>query len=201
MTTRDFTGLVDSVASWLHRSNLAGQIPVFIMLAESRIYRKLRVQAMESVFTVTASGGTAPLPDRYVEMKHIRIDGQQPLTRKAPSWIYDQYPTSSTGGQLRHFGRDRDALIFGPAPTDGAVLIGTYYRRPEALGEDNPSNWFTENAFDLLMFGALCEAAPYTANDARIAVWEAKYQSLLFDTQTEDDNEATSGPALSLSIG
>jgi hypothetical protein len=76
-----------------------------------------------------------------------------------------------------------------------------YYARPVPLGADNPTNWFTENAQDLLMFGALCEAAPYMANDARIPVWEAKFGALMDDLGAEDDSEATSGPALSLSIG
>jgi len=201
MITRDYDGLVDAIAGWLHKPGLLPQIPTFIMLAESRIYRKLRVRGMESAFEVTVAGGTAPLPERYVELKHIRADGQRPLARKSPAWIYEQYPIGAAGGAPQFFARDGEALIFGPAPSNGLKLKGMYYKRPTPLGDENPSNWFTENAFDLLMFGALCEAAPYMANDARIQVWEAKFGSLLDDMGTEDDNEATSGPALSLSIG
>lgn len=202
MITRDFTGLAEAVKGWLHRTNptLVAQIPTFIMLAESRIYRKLRVRGMETSFEITASGGTAPLPERYAELKHLRIDGRRPLERKSATWIYDQYPSSAAGGTPAYFARDREQLIFGPPPTDGLVLKGTYYRRPEPLSEDEPTNWFTENAFDLLMFAALCEAAPYMVNDARIPVWEAKFAALLDDIQTEDDDEASSGPGLSLAI-
>lgn len=202
MTTRDFSGLCEAIKGWLHRTNptLVAQIPTFLMLAESRIYRKLRVRGMETAFEVTTSGGTAALPERYAGLKHLRIDGRRPLERKSAAWIYDQHPATAGGGTPAYFARDREELIFGPAPVDGLVLKGTYYRLPEPLGEAQPTNWFAENAFDLLMFGALCEAAPYMANDARIPIWEAKFGALLADIQTESDDEESSGPGLSLSI-
>lgn len=200
MITRDYDGLVAAVAGWMHKPGLVGSIPSFVMLAESRIYRKLRVRGMEASLEVTVQNGAAPLPDRYVELKHIRVDGQRPLERKSPEWIYAQYPSGAAAGTPQYVARDGNTLIFGPAPADGLVLKGMYYARPLPLAEDAPTNWFTENAIDLLMFAALCEAAPYMVNDARIPVWEAKFAALLDDLQQEDDSEASSGPALSLSI-
>lgn len=203
MTTRDYDGLKTEVADWLHRSNnatIVAKVPMLIALGEDRIYRDLRVRAMEASFEGTTAAGVVALPLRYVGLKHARIDGYPPLGRKPASWIYEKYSIRSGGGQPAYVARDGESLIFGPNPSDGVTVKGMYYQRLASLSADNTTNWFTENAFGLLLFATLSEAAPYLVNDARIPVWEGKYAALRDQIQAEDDAEGSSG-TLSLSMG
>lgn len=52
----DYTSLQSTIADYLARSDLSTQIETFINQAESRIYRDLRVAAMEKSLTATIAG-------------------------------------------------------------------------------------------------------------------------------------------------
>jgi hypothetical protein len=60
----------------------------------------------------------------------------------------------------------------------------------------NTTNWFTSYAPDLLLFGALLEAAPFLDNDPRIAVWEGFYNRAFKSVQIEDRAERFTGGSL-----
>lgn len=196
---RDYAWLKAAVARWLHRSDLTEQVADFIALAEARMYRELRIRAMESALTGTTTDAALALPSDYVELKHARVDGYAPLERKPIGWLHETYPQGCSGTP-RYFATDADSLILMPEPADGTAITGTYYARLADLSDDNPDNWFTINAPDLLLFAALCEAAPFIQNDARIVVWESKYAALKDAIQAEDRKEAHSGSALTLSF-
>ena len=62
MALASYADLQTAVASWLNRTDMAAYIPDFIALAEERIYRTLRVKAMETAFTGTVAAGVVALP-------------------------------------------------------------------------------------------------------------------------------------------
>jgi hypothetical protein len=200
MTISTYSELQASVESWLHRANLDSQITDFIALAEARIYRKLRIRCMETQLSSAVAAGVVAVPSGYIEMKHARIDGSKPmpLQRKSDEWIYANYPTRSADGLPKFFAREADSFIFGPYPDSAYTVKGVYYKRLAALSDANPTNWFTTNAPDLLLFGALCEAAPYCRDDPRIPLWEAKFNDVLAQLAKEDRDEDLSGSPLSM---
>jgi hypothetical protein len=200
MTISTYAELETALARWLHRANLTAMIPDFIALAEARIYRELRVRCMETQLSAAIAAGVVAVPTGYIEMKHARVDGSSPspLTRKDDEWIYANYPTRSADGLPKFFAREADSFIFGPYPDSGYTVKGVYYKRLAALSDANPTNWFTTDAPDALLYGALCEAAPYCVNDARIPVWEAKFGNVIEQIKREDKNETFSGSPLSM---
>jgi hypothetical protein len=200
MTISTYSELQTALEGWLHRSNLDSQILDFIALAEARIYRKLRIRAMETQLSSAIASGVIAVPSGYVAMKHARIDGTPggPLTRKSDEWIYANYPTRSADGLPKFFAREADSFIFGPYPDSAYTVKGVYYKRLTALSDANPSNWFTTNAPDVLLFGALCEAAPYCRDDPRIPLWEAKFNDVMAQLAKEDTDEEQSGSPLSM---
>lgn len=199
LTITTYAELKTATASYLNRSDLTDQIPLFIRLAEIRIYRDLRIRPMEATLSTAISSGVIALPTGYVEMKNARIDGSpsSPLIRKDAEFIYHRYPTRSSDGKPIYFAREAENLIFGPYPDSAYTVKGTYYKKLPALSASNTTNWFITDAPDLLLFGALLQAMPYLDNDARLETWGKMYAAAKDRVQREDDNEEFSGSPLS----
>jgi hypothetical protein len=199
---RDYDWLKTAVSRWLHRSDLTSMIPDFIGLGEARIFREMRVQCMETQLSDTIASGVIAVPSDYVELIHARVDGSptSPLTKKTSEWIYANYPTRSADGQPKFIAREGGSFIFGPYPDSTYSIKGLYYARLAPLSDGNTTNWLTENAPDLLLFAALCEAAPYLVKDDRVALWEAKYKNAKDAVQGEDKGEFFSGSPIAMTV-
>ena len=195
----DYSTLKTSIASFLHRTDLTNLIPEFIADAENRIYNELRIRAMETAFSGATSGGTVALPSGLLEWIFLYVNDttEQKLTRRDAEWIYTRYPSRAGGGRPVYFAREGDTLIFGPAPDADYTITGRYYKKLTPLSDSNTSNWLITDAPALLRYGALCEAAPYLADDARIAIWEGKFNQDLMRIKRTEQRESRSGSLLS----
>lgn len=196
-----YSTLKTNIANYLNRSDLTSYLDTFIDFAEARIYRELRIQAMEQSLSSAISSGVVAVPTGYLDMKFAYIDGSpvQPLQRKSLEFIYDRYPSRAADGKPKYFSREGSSFIFGPYPDSAYTMKGVYYKSLDGLSDSNTTNWFTTNAPDLLLFAALCEAEPFLKNDGRIPMWEAKYNAVKNDVQSNDNRERYSGSALSMS--
>jgi hypothetical protein len=178
MAIDSYTTLQTAVSNWLDRTDSTGIVPDFISLAESRIYKDVRIRDMEAAISVTITGGLAAIPSDFLESKYFYINGSpiRKLEQRDTDWIFENYPTRSSDSKPYYYGIDGSNFVFGPYPdVESYVLNGTYYKRLSALSGSNTTNWFTSNAPDVLLFASLVEAAGYY-DDPRIAQWEAKYQ-------------------------
>jgi hypothetical protein len=196
----DYATLDAAVDAYLKRADLSNYVPNFIQNAEQTLYRSLRIRAMENAFSGTISSGTLALPTSppYVALKYAYINTSpvMPLDRVPPDMIYSQYPNrASTGSVPSLIAVERTNFIFGPYPGDYEV-VGVYYGRLTALGVSNTTNWFTSYAPDLLLFGALLEAAPFLSDDPRIPIWEGFYNRAFKSVQIEDRAERFTGGSL-----
>lgn len=199
----DYATLQTSIASFLHRTDMTDIIKELIADAEIRIANELRIRAMEAAFSSAISSGSVALPSGFLEWKFLYVDGDaaQKLERKDPEWIYTNYPERTGSGKPVFFAREGENLIFGPYPNSAYTVKGRYYKKLDALSDSNTTNWFITNAPDLLRYGALCEAAPYMADDQRIAIWEGKYQMAKKRIQKTERDESFSGSVLSARAG
>lgn len=83
-----------------------------------------------------------------------------------------------------------NTLAIKPAPD--AALIGeveiTYYRRPTALSDANPTSWLLDLSPDLVLYSTLAAAGHWIADPQRSALWRAESlriaQELDVDTRT-----------------
>jgi hypothetical protein len=199
----DYATLQTSIAGFLHRSDLTTIIPEFIADAELRIYDELRLKCMEAAFTGTIAAGVVANPASFLEWIYVYIDGSNTtkLQIKDSEWIYTNYPDRSSGGTPKFAAPEGDNLIFGPYPNSTYTVKGRYYKKLAALSVSNTTNWFIENAPNLLRYGALCEAAPYLGNDQRIPVWEQKFNAIKSRLQKTDKRGAFGGSQLSMTGG
>lgn len=200
MSITSYSELNTAVTRWTKRTDLTDMVPDWIRLGELRIYREMRLRCMEQSFEGTIASGVVALPDRYIALKNAYID-QTPvaaLTRKDAEWIYANYPTRAASGLPKFIAREAENFIFGPYPDSAYTVKGIYYQSLAALSDSNTSNWLMENAPDLLLFAALCEAEPYVENDGRVALWEQKYATLRDVLQRQDTTEEFSGSPLAM---
>lgn len=198
MAITSYTQLKTAIANWLNRSDINDYIPDFITFCEKRIYRELRIKPLEATLNSTISGGVLAIPSDYTELKFAYVDGSpvQMLQRKSQSFIYTKYPTRTSWGVPAYICREGDNFIFGPYPDSNYTIKGVYYKQLDALSDSNTTNWFTSNAPDLLLFGSLVEAEPFLKNDARIGLWEAKFNQVFNQLQQKDNEERFSGSAM-----
>lgn len=202
MSIASYAEVKTAVANWLNRSDLTTYIPDLVRFGEIRIYRDLRLRTMETVLNSTISSGVLALPADYVDLRYAYVNGAtvQFLERKSPEFIYTKYPIRSVDGLPKYIAREGDNFIFGPYPDSNYTIKGIYYKRLTALSDSNTTNWFTTNAPDLLVFAALIESEVFVKNDARMPMWQAKYDQILEQIANEEQRERYSGSSLATSV-
>jgi len=202
MSIASYSELKTAVANWLNRSDLTSYVPDFIALGEARIYREIRIRTMEASLSSAISSGVVAVPNDYVELKYAYVDGSptRQLLRATPDFIYANYPTRSATSKPSYIARESSNFIFGPYPDSAYTIKGIYYKRLTALSDSNTTNWFTTNAPGILLWAALCEAEPFLKNDARIQLWQAKYEMEKEGIEREERNEQFSGGGMAISV-
>lgn len=193
MAITTYAELQTAVANWLHRSDLTSAIPDFITLAETEIFRRLRVQDLETAFTGTISSNAIALPTSYLDLKYAYVSTTpiQWLDRKSARWIREKYPLTSSSGVPKFIAREGTNFIFGPYADAAYTIAGVYYKNIGPLSS-SAHVLFTNNP-DLYLYGSLLAAVPYLKDDKRVPLWQAKYEAALIQTQIESDREEFSG--------
>ncbi len=192
MAITSYSTLKTAVGDWLARSDLTTVIDDFIDLAEARINRDLRVSAMETALSSAISSGVIAVPTGFLEFLTVYVDGSptKRLEMKSAEWIYGNYPSRESDGKPSFIAREGSNFIFGPYPDSAYTIKGTYYAKLSPLGDGTggtvTTNFLITDAPDLILYGALVESAPYIGEDARMNLWESRYQSALETANNRD---------------
>lgn len=197
MALDSYTGLQASIASWLKRSNLAASIPDFITLAEAKFNRLLKVRQMRKTNVVVPTNPYIDLPSDYtrmsrVEYGRVKLDfiPESMARRTIQSTTNAPYSYANSNDMLNGYTIIGEQLWLCTYIDSESVLQFDYFSNLEALSASNPSNWLLQDAPDIYLFGALCEAEPFLKNDNRIAVWETKLARAIQELQDNDDSGA-----------
>lgn len=190
-TTMTFTTLQEDVRRYLERGNsyasdpvVYEQIPRLINLAERRISRELKVQGFINVVTGTLAVGQAvyPKPDRWRDTVSVNIGtGAQNNTRKvvfarAYEYLLSYWPDrTATEEPIFYSDYDYNHWLIAPTPDAEYPFEILYYEIPPLLDDVVQTNWLTDFAPQLLLYGTLLEATPFLKNDERIPVWQQMY--------------------------
>ena len=203
MAISNYSDLKTSIANWLARDDLTTLIPDFIAIAENYMAEDLRIRAMETALSDTIASGVISVPTGYIELKNAYIDGTPTrwLQRKDPEWIYMNYPTRSADGEPAFIAREAENFIFGPYPDTAYTVKGIYYKKITALSDANTTNWFTNNAPQLVIYGALVEAYLYIQEESQAQIWKTRYDAEIKRIQDNDDREFLSGSTLTMTAG
>jgi hypothetical protein len=92
--------------------------------------------------------------------------------------IYDYWPTSATTGSPLYWANYSDtAILVAPTPSAALTVEMTYAKKLTELSSSNTTNWLTENAQDLILYGSLMEACTFSKNREDLAIYTQRYQS------------------------
>ena len=190
-TTMTFTSLKEDVRRYLERgATLASdavvyeQIPRLINLAERRIARELKIQGFINVVTGTLDAGNSvlPKPDRWRDTISINIgvgatnNQRKFLFTRDYEYLRTYWPNAlDTDEPVFYSDYDYSHWLIAPTPNADYPFEILYYELPPLLDDAVQSNWITEYAPQLLLYGSLLEATPFLKNDDRIPVWQTMY--------------------------
>ena len=201
MSITNYSDLQATIASYLARTDLTAQIPDFIQLAETRLRRDLRIRQMLKVVTTTttASDGTVELPSDFLQMRdlHVNTNPITVLKYESPSNFYRNTWSTVTGIPVQYTILAQE-FQFAPKPDSTYTLQMMYYAAPPYLSNTNTSNVFLANCPDLVLYGALGEAAPYLMDDARLQTWASMYDRGLAALTVSDDQGEYSGSPIAI---
>jgi len=160
------------------------QIPRLINLAERRIARELKIQGFINVVSGTLQTGVSVYakPDRWRDTVSINIGtGTNNNTRKvvfarAYEYLLSYWPDRTATDQPEYYSDyDYSHWLYAPTPDADYPFEVLYYELPPLLDDAVQTNWLTEYAPQLLLYGTLLEATPFLKNDERIPVWQNMY--------------------------
>ena len=190
-TTMTFTTLQEDVRRYLERgSSLASdevvyeQLPRLINLAERRIARELKVQGFINVVNGTLTSGQAVYdkPDRWRDTVSFSIgtgtsnNTYKTLFTRDYEYLRQYWPDATqTDEPVFYSDYDYSHWLISPTPDDDYPFEILYYELPALLDDSVQTNWITEFAPQLLLYGTLLEATPFLKNDERIPVWQGMY--------------------------
>jgi hypothetical protein len=160
------------------------QIPRLINLAERRIARELKLQGFIVAVTDTLTPGQSVYakPDRWRDTVSINIGtgtgnaNRTFLLTRAYEYLRSYWPDeSATGTPLFYADYDYTHWLVAPTPDQAYPFEVLYYELPPLLDDTVQTNWLTEYAPQLLLYGTLLEATPFLKNDERIPIWQQMY--------------------------
>lgn len=189
------TGTRETVGSIKYAINYDRIDPAGILVeAEAWIYAKLRVRLMTAVADIALTSGvsTAAFPTGYLDPLHLCIPGViSRIKLKDIEWFRS------------HLGWDESAVLPEGPPTYWADLGGaiqfnyktdqaytakmTYFRTPDALSADNPTNWLTSKYPTLVRRVCLMFASEARKEYDTFDREEVRAQQVIAEIKVEDD--------------
>lgn len=205
----NYTELQAEIVGWLgDRTDLVARIPSFITLAEEGLNGRLRCREQHQRALALLTETYEYLPANFAAIDYLIVrDGSggevrakyrtgQQLDNEWHGAQAVDLPCAYTviGNQIR----------FAPPPTPFVVPDGVdpdlqpakcrhfeiwYWTKVAPLTSPGSFNTVLLNYPSLYLYGALVEADPYLANDARVQLWAARYQAALDAANLMDQND------------
>jgi len=184
--------LKTAIADYLARDDLTNFLENFIQNAENKLYRSVHLNNEIDQFnaSVSSSTGSATLPSGTKKIVHVYYDSspKRHLEQISIDQLYKRYPDrTEDAGYPEVFAIEGDsspAIIFGPNTLSGDVKGRVYIKRDSIL--DTDPSWYVTNAPEVLLYGALLEAAPFIHDDPRIPVWRSMFDEAVQTLLKED---------------
>jgi len=173
------------------------QLPRLINMAERRIARDLKIQGFIVAVTTPLTNGVATYqkPNRWRDTISMTVSSgtsMSPVFTRSYEYCRNYWPDETQTGQPEFYADyDYTHWLIVPTPNAAYDLEVLYYELPALLDDAQQTNWLTEYAPNLLLYGALLEATPFLKNDERITTWQNFYQAAANALNQEDLKKIT----------
>jgi len=188
-----YDSLIASVQQYLERSDAAvvNQIPTFITLAEFEIAQQIKTLGQIEVAQGNMQIGNPviPKPARWrktTSMSVVDSTGERnPVFLRKYEYLTNYNSQSSHGLPLYYGDYDYDNWYVSPIPDAAYQFEVLIYQRLQPLSSANQTNWLTNNAPNVMLFGTLLQAVIYLKDDQR-QIFQQKYDMALESLKAED---------------
>lgn len=185
----NYSQLVDLVKQYTQNeeTSFVANIPVFVQLAEERIYNAVFIPAIRKnqIGTLTPSNKYLTLPADWLANFSLAVitpvtNAQSFLIDKDVNFIRECYPDPDDIGVPKYYAIfDKNTLILGPTPDSNYQVELHYYYYPQSIVTASTS-WLGDNFETVLLYGTLREAYIYMKGEQdMIQYYEQKYQESL----------------------
>lgn len=164
------------------------KVPLFVMLFEARVNRRLRVRQMEATAALTPdAAGIAALPTDFLEKRRLTWQGgaRRELEYVTPSQLVLINPAGA-GGPPDVFTIEGGTIKL--APVSSIPLELDYWQKIPALSDATPTNWLLTGHPDLYLAGTLVEAFMYSRNADMASLWNDREAQMIAEIQRLDAN-------------
>lgn len=193
MSINSYTELKAAIADWINRDDLTDErLGDFVQLAETRIFRDLRVPTMERYVNLTTdSQGRVTLPAGYLEAKNVFFNDKT-LSRISLSQFFTYTPLEGTP---EFFTRETLYLRVWPTPPAGtAGLKMVYFIEPPRLSATVATNSVFNMAPELYLYGSLIAAGIYLGSPPeKLALWSQSFDDAMSRITRQAILDETSG--------
>ncbi len=161
----NYSELQSEVGKYLHRTDLTAQIPTFIGIAESYLFRELHIKELQVSVAGSTAGEYATLPADFGSVSRVVIT----YGGKNYTLDYLAVPESYTAIDPcpAYYSFENNQIRIWGAGT-GQTYTLSYIPAVAPLTNSNPTNWILENASDLYLYASALEGARYVRNQAEI---------------------------------
>ena len=181
-----YISLLNDISVYADRDDIpfTTQLPRFVMLAENRIASEIRNLGFIKNVTDTMQVGQPVIakPARWRQTisfnygSGLTFNSRTTLYERSYEWCRQFCPDPTVTGAPRYYSDyDYEHFLIAATPDQPYPFEIRYHERPEPLSTANQTNWTTEYAPQLLLFGCLLEAMPFLKNPERTAEFQAAY--------------------------
>ena len=185
----NYSQLVDLIKQYTQNeeSSFVANIPVFVQLAEERIYNAVFIPAIRKnqIGNFTSGNKYLTVPTDWLATFSMSViepvtNIQTFLIDNDVNFIRECYPDPDVTGVPKYYAIfDEDSFIVGPTPDGNYQVELHYYYYPESIVTSSTS-WLGDNFETVLLYGALREAYLYMKGEQDlIQYYEQKYQESL----------------------
>jgi hypothetical protein len=198
--------LIAQLKEWSQRKNIPDDtLATFLEVAQSRANWALRIPSLEKAAPLPISStGYIQIPDDFLQMKELNViigDEIKILDRKTIQEVDSVAKMYTTGKNPEIFGRWNNYFRIAPWSLGEGYTANIYYYKSLPELTSGETNWFTDSAPNILLYGAMAELCDYTRDTEGMKLWTGKFENEINIVQAVEDNAEWAGSSLAVSVG
>lgn len=197
MALTTYTEIANKVSEWLNReghNSISTNVEDFIIVSQRRIMRDIRTPTMETSSVLSITDGQATIPSDMLDVKEMIAENGTSAwdVRRSTFGDVKTKRLKNTSGPVV-FDTVAGNFEFGPEPSSGVTVTLIYYKEINFITSSVATNWFSLYAGELILYGALSEAAIFLKDTAMADVYDEKFRQALADLKEQRRKAEYSG--------
>lgn len=199
-----YDSLTADISAYAQRTDATflAYVPQFIMLTEQKISREVRnlgyVKYATGNFQIADPVFKKPVRWRQtISFNYTDASGNRNfLFPRSYDFSRTYWPNQSlTSAPIYYSDYDYEHYFVSPTPDKGYSFELAYHERPQPLDSSNQTNWTTQYAPQLLLYGCMVEAMTFLKNPDKMQEWMGLYEGEVSGLAAEEGQRATNDRA------